>query len=401
MASVKAVLRKNKKADGTYPIAIRIIKDRKTSFIALGHFVAEDDWDAKNHCIKKSADKLGRLNNLIKKRVAEASDKLIELQTNNTDTSSHAISKAVEVSTQGTFFKQAEIYKKQLEQTGKFNRWSADKPRIERFKEFLGNRDIPFSEITPVLLKQFKAWLHGTRTITERTVVNHLIVIRTIFNQAIAAKHVDPKYYPFGKGGIIIKFPDTLKIGLMPEDIAAIEQAEVNGFENHARNLWLFSFYFAGMRISDVLRLKWSDFQNDRLFYKMGKNDKGGSLKVPAKALSILEQYRREKPKHDLVFPDLEPLANLTDALAVQRYIKTRVKSNNRYLQEVLKTAKVKKTVTMHIARHSFGNIAKGKINIPTLQLLFRHTHLSTTYGYMAHFNNEETDNALDAVLGV
>jgi hypothetical protein len=102
---------------------------------------------------------------------------------------------------------------------------------------------------------------------------------------------------------------------------------------------------------------------------------------VPAKALSILEQYRREKPKHDLVFPDLEPLANLTDALAVQRYIKTRVKSNNRYLQEVLKTAKVKKTVTMHIARHSFGNIAKGKINIPTLQLLFRHTHMSTPMG--------------------
>jgi integrase len=172
------------------------------------------------------------------------------------------------------FSSKPKFIKRQLEQTGKFNRWSADKPRIERFKEFLGNRDIPFSEITPVLLKQFKAWLHGTRTITERTVVNHLIVIRTIFNQAIAAKHVDPKYYPFGKGGIIIKFPDTLKIGLMPEDIAAIEQAEVNGFENHARNLWLFSFYFAGMRISDVLRLKWSDFQNDRLFYKMGKNVK-------------------------------------------------------------------------------------------------------------------------------
>jgi hypothetical protein len=52
MASVKAVLRKNKKADGTYPIAIRIIKDRKTSFIALGHFVAEDDWMQKTIVLK-------------------------------------------------------------------------------------------------------------------------------------------------------------------------------------------------------------------------------------------------------------------------------------------------------------------------------------------------------------
>lgn len=401
MASVKAVLRKNKKADGTYPIAIRITKDRKTTFIALGHFVAESDWDNKNQQVKKSVDNAPRLNNLIKKRVAEASGKAIELQTNNTDTSSGAISKAVRVSKEGTFFKQADIYIKQLEQTGKFNRLSADKPRIERFKEFLGHSDAPFSEITPELLKRFRAWLHGTRTITERTVVNHLIVIRTIFNQAIAAKHVDPKYYPFGKGGIVIKFPDTLKIGLMPDDITAIEKADVTGFENHARNVWLFSYYFAGMRISDVLRLKWSDFQNDRLFYKMGKNDKGGSLKVPQKALAILEQYRREKPKHDLVFPDLEPLANLADALAVQRYIKTRIKSNNKYFQEVLEKAKISKKVTMHFARHTFGNIAKTKISIPTLQLLFRHTDIKTTYGYMANFINDETDNALDAVLGV
>ena len=55
----------------------------------------------------------------------------------------------------------------------------------------------------------------------------------------------------------------------------------------------------------------------------------------------------------------------------------------------------------MHIARHSFDNIAKTKISIPTLQLLFRHTDIKTTYGYMANFINDETDNVLDAVLGV
>lgn len=402
MASVKAVLKKNKKADGTYPIVIRITKDRKTSFIALGHFVAESDWDAKNQKVKKSVENAPRLNNLIAKRVAEASGKLIELETNNTDTSSRAISKAVKVAKEGTFFIQAAIYCKQLEQAGKFNRLSADKPRIDRFKEFLENSDVPFSEITPVLLKRFKAWLHGTRTITERTVVNHLVVIRTIFNQAIAAKHVDPKYYPFGKGGIVIKFPDTLKIGLTADDIVAIEKADLTDAQaNHARNLWLFSYYFAGMRISDVMRLKWSDFQNDRLFYKMGKNDKGGSLKVPVKALAILAQYRRETSKHDLVFPDLEPLESLTEALKLQSYIKVRIKVNNHHFQKVLEKARITKKVTMHIARHSFGNIAKTKISIPTLQLLFRHTDIKTTYGYMANFINDETDNALDAVLGV
>jgi integrase len=402
MASVKVCLRKRATAENTHAIFIQIIKDRKKSIITLGHNIALKDWDEDNRLVKKSHPNSARLNNAIAKKLAEAHAKLLDMEANNTDTSPRAISSAFKKGKENTFLKQAAIYLQQLEQAGKFNRLSSDKPRVERFKEFLGNNDIYFPEITPTLLKRFQAYLKGTRTITERTVVNHLVVIRTIFNQAITAKLVDPKYYPFGKGGIIIKFPDTLKIGLTAEDIAAIEKADLTDTQAiHARNLWLFSFYFAGMRISDVMRLKWADFQNDRLFYKMGKNDKGGSLKVPVKALAILAQYRREASKHDLVFPDLEPLESLTNALKLQAYIKVRIKVNNHHFQKVLEKAKITKKVTMHIARHSFGNIAKTKISIPTLQLLFRHTDIKTTYGYMANFINDETDNALDAVLGV
>lgn len=51
----------------------------------------------------------------------------------------------------------------------------------------------------------------------------------------------------------------------------------------------------------------------------MDKNDKAGSLKVPDKAFNIIEQYRRENPIHDLVFPDLEGLADLNNLYSVQQ----------------------------------------------------------------------------------
>lgn len=400
MASVKAVLRRNQKADGSYPLVIRITKDRKTTFLSLGHHVQLKDWDNKLQRVKKSYPNSARLNNMIAKKLSEANDKLLELETNNTDTSSRTIGNAFKAAKEGTFFKQAALYCNQLEENGQFNRLSADRPRIERFKEFMAGADINFSEINIPLLKKFRAYLKGTRNISERTIVNHLVVIRTIFNQGIASKHVDAKYYPFGKAGIAIKFPDSLKVGLTAEEIKAMELVEVEPLAHHARNLWLFSFYFAGMRISDVLRLKWSDFQNDRLFYKMGKNDKGGSLKVPQKALAILKQYRRSDPKHDLVFPDLETLNDLSQDLRVQGYIKTRVKANNAHLQKALKDAGIKKKVTMHIARHSFGNLSGDKIPLQMLQKLYRHSHISTTIGYQANFIHKEADDALDAVLG-
>nr|WP_221229873.1 site-specific integrase [Mucilaginibacter phyllosphaerae] len=394
-------MRKKVTADEKYPLVIRIIKERKTSIISLGHSLDEKDWDAKAQRIKKSHPNSARLNNMLSKKLAEANDKYIELQTNNTDTSSRNITKSITATKQGTFLKQASLYLLRLKSNGKGNQLSADTPRVERVKEFLGGSDINFSEIDVPFLKRFQAYLKGTRkNISERTIVNHLVVIRTIYNQAIENNLVDRKHYPFGKGKIKIKFPESLKIGLSIADVKAIEIAKVGDHPNHARNLWLFSFYFAGMRISDVLRLKWSDMQDGRLYYKMGKNAKADSMKIPDKALPIIEQYRRDNPVHDLVFPDLETLPDLNDEIQVQTRIKTRIRKNNEQLQKVLEEAKVTKAVTMHIARHSFGNISGGKIDPKMLQKFYRHTSITTTMGYQANFIHENEDAALDSVVG-
>jgi len=57
------------------------------------------------------------------------------------------------------------------------------------------------------------------------------------------------------------------------------------------------------MRVSDIFRLKWSDFQNYRLQYSMSKNDETGSFKVPNKARLILKHYKLFKVNNDdLVF---------------------------------------------------------------------------------------------------
>lgn len=400
MPSLKIVLRQKQNKDGSYPLAIRITKDRKTSFIYIGHNVLQEQWDDTNQRVKKAHPNAVRLNNLLATKLAEANNKLIELETNKTDTTSHAVKSSLTAGKHSLFFKQADIYLDNLKKSGKFNRVSADKPRIKRFREFC-KADIAFADITPSLLKQFLAHLKGTRKVNDRTAINHLVVIRTIFNLAIASNIADRKYYPFGKGKIVIKFPDSIKTGLVPEEVQALEQLDLsdNPTHNHARNIFLFSFYFAGMRVSDVLRLRWSDFQDDRLFYAMGKNAKAGSLKVPEKALRILAQYRRDNPVHNLVFPDLDSLPGLDDSYAVQQRITQKVKKINDSLKVIAEQMGLTKKLTMHIARHTFGNISGDRIPIQMLQKLYRHTSITTTIGYQANFIHKDADDALDAVI--
>ena len=402
MASIKVLLWDKKNKEGLYPIAIRIIKDRKPSYIYIGHYIDKSQWDEENRKVKKSHPNSVRLNNLISKKLSEVNGKLLDLEVQKNDTTSNAIKKNIVSSSTSTFFQQANIFMDNLKKSGKYNRVVADEPRLKHFKEFLGDSDIAFQDITIGLLNKFRAYLKGTRQISERTIVNHLILIRTIYNQGIKANIIDRKHYPFGKEKVVIKFPESLKIGLTSEEVKKIEDLDlpIDSLVNHSRNVWLFSFYFAGMRVSDILRLRWSDFQNDRLFYSMGKNAKAGSLKVPEKVLKLLGQYKATKTKTGLVFPELSVIEDFANSYEVQRKISYAVKKLDKYLKDVAKDAEIDKKLTMHIARHTFGNISGDKISVQMLQKLYRHTSITTTIGYQANFIHKDADEALDAVIG-
>ncbi len=156
------------------------------------------------------------------------------------------------------------------------------------------------------------------------------------------------------------------------------------------------------MRVSDVFRLKWSDFQDGRLCYTMGKNKKTDSLKVSDKAMKILSQYESLKDEEtDLVFPHIRH-ADLSDKFDTEKKIKSRINVVDKFLRtEVAPAAKIKKPLTMHIARHTFGNISGDRIPIQMLQKLYRHTDIKTTIGYQANFIHKDVDEALEAVISL
>jgi integrase len=402
MASVKALLyTSKKKSDGRHPIVLRIIKDRKPRYIYID-WVFEKDWDSKKLRVKTSHPNSKRLNNLILKKIVEAEDLILESESLKKEYSSRQISKMIKGKRKNmTFFKLAEEYLDELQKSGKFTRHSADSGRINRFREFLGDQDIGFHEIDEALLRKLKIYLISNNGVSERTVMNNFVMIRTLFNRAISEGIVEQKYYPFGKSKIRIKYPDTSKIGLSKDEMERIENLVLkeNSAVWHTRNVFLFSFYLAGIRVSDVLRMKWNDILGDRLQYKMGKNSKIDSLKLPEKVKTILSCYESDKQSlSDFIFPELKKAesGNLKD---IHIKIRTANKKFNNYLKKIADLAEIDKKITMHISRHSFGNIAGDKVSPQMLQKLYRHSSLSTTMGYQGNFIHKDTDEALDAVI--
>ncbi len=403
MSKTSIVLRKKPNAQGKCPLAIRITKGRKSIYLYTDRYIYPVHWDAQKKKVKKAKGlNSNGINTFLKNEENKVEKEILTLESLDRDYSlSELKSRLTRKKNSTSFFKFADEYFQVMEDSGNYNRLIAEKPAINHFKRFRNKEDLEFIDVNVLMLEKFKAYLHSELTVSERTIFNYLIVIRTIFNRAIKNGIIEKSSYPFGEKGLKVKRPKSQKLGLEVPDIIRLEKYSIdNEIHQHALNVFLFSFYFAGIRASDVLQIKWKDLKDGRLFYVMTKNKKPGSIKIPAKAQNIIHMYKPTSVvKTNFVFPDMQSMVEEKDETKFKKYLKVQIARINNALKLIGEDLELPIKLTMHVARHSFATISGGKIPIQKLQELYRHSSITTTIGYMNQFLNKGSDEALDTVL--
>lgn len=406
MATIKALLWKKENKAGECTIAIRITKNRKSTYIHTGQKIKPKYWDEVTSKVKKSHPNSNRLNNFISSKVVEINKTLLDLETEvNSKRQIAEIKKTISGKYKShSFYTFAEAYFEELEKNKKYSRIDCERPLLNRIKRYPRAKTLTFEAITPLFLRGFISYLRSTKdSVGERSIVNTLIFVRTLHNRASQQGIVSRDNYPFGNtdGKIKIRIPKSIKIGLTSEEIKIIEDIDLsdNTKQHHTRNVFLFSFYLAGMRVSDVVRMTWANVQGERIHYTMNKNQKNLSLKIHGKLQIILDEYLPTKSAHtDYIFPELKEAAN--NPKDILRVSKTANKRLNRYLAQIAERAEITKKITMHVSRHSFGNISGDRIPLQVLQKLYNHSDIKTTIDYQQNFVNKDLDDALDSVIG-
>lgn len=442
MANIKIVRRKNKeKKDGTAPLALRISDNYRTSYRFIGQYILEKDWDKVLCRVKKSHPNSQKLNNFLMRKIVEANDLYFESKDesitpkeakqilkrstnaksffmvaaervqNKYDRGTLSVAKSElsilynieEFVKLKTSLPKEEVIKniKQRRRVRVSKTRKGEYSFLDGINYFKKNSNLSFRDIDQTFLEKYKTFCSAYLGQKNRTITNQLIFIRTLFNVAIKNNIVAPKFYPFAGDKEKIRIRTGNKIGLTIEEVEKIEALELEPLTSiwHTHRVWLISFYFAGIRISDVVKLKWSDFKDNRLYYVMNKNEKALSLKIPDKANLILNEYKKYKsPANDYVFPFLNEItANSEEEI----FKKTRnaTKLFNKYLKRIATQCGIDKNLSNHIARHTFGNIAGDRIHPLMLQKLYRHSDLKTTLNYQANFIHKDADDALDTVI--
>lgn len=134
--------------------------------------------------------------------------------------------------------------------------------------------------------------------------------------------------------------------------------------------------YATGMRVSEVAKLKWADFDFARnvVLVRQGKGAKDRQLAMPESFRGLLETLSKHSSPEDFVFrsEDSRDGRHLS-ARTIQRVVK-----------RVAEIAGIRKNVTPHVLRHAYAtHLFESGTDIRLIQKLLGHANLDTTCIYI------------------
>lgn len=398
MATVQAILWVHQPLkNGTCPIRLRITKDRRSSYKAIGYSVKEADWDKRQGKVKKSHPNSVRLNNLITQRILEAQSASIELETKEPTVSVKRITIKLKHKGGADFFAFAETHMVKFNNDDRYGTYNSYQTAISKLRQFLGRSTITFNEIDYRLLQDFRAYLIRIGN-NPNTRAQKFKKIKTIYREAIRAGLADRDKYPFEE--FKLESNKSHKEKLTTEELNVIRGLPLDEDSNlwHARNIFIFMFNMCGMRFGDALLLKKRNIRQGRLYYEMDKTADLMSIRLTEEATEILKHYKlHEMNDDDYIFP----FANINPRAKRHRIVHSANAMTNKYLRELISLACIDKHISTHCARHSWAQLAKTKmVETSIIQQAFGHASPKTTEIYMDSFADTVIDDANKLVTG-
>ncbi len=398
MASVSIVFRDdriNKK--GEAPINFFIIKDRKLTKVSTGIMLNSKHWDDKNKRVKATHKNSSHMNSLISNKFAELQDQVLENETIAKSLTSRQLKEDIYGKKPLDFLAYAKESLDKYKRQGQIATHDRCQAVIEKLKNHLEGSGITFQEITPEFLGKYEKHLRVKLENKTNTIHSNLKYFRQLFNEAINSDVLDSKFYPFNK--YKIKTEKTQRSYLTEDELTKIVEADCSSglkLELH-RDMFVFAAYTGGLRVSDVLKLKWKNIDNTHINLTIKKTGGQLSIKLPSKANEILEKYKTEKiVKENYIFPMLPNGLKETDLVLLDNEISKATAYINKNLKTIAEKVKVGKPLSFHISRHTWATRALRKgISIDKVSKLMGHAAIKETQIY-AKIVNEELDKAMD-----
>ncbi len=230
------------------------------------------------------------------------------------------------------------------------------------FLETLGKT--PAYSLSVSRLKDYLEYCHTTLKLTENTIHSRMNALKFYYEQVLKRE----KFF--------YDIPRPKKPGLLPKVLGEIELSKLfNAVSSIKHKAILFTAYSAGLRVSEVINLKWKnlDRQRGQILIEQAKGKKDRYVSLSPVLVDILESYYKKSK--------IKPMTYVFEGLQGEQYS---ARSAQIIFARAKEKAGIKKEVSFHSLRHSFAThlLEKGT-DVRYIQELLGHFSIKTTTRYL------------------
>lgn len=211
-------------------------------------------------------------------------------------------------------------------------------------------------------IRQYQVYLANDCRYSAQSVNQFVSAVKFLYEVTLEA--------PFDMAGLLrARIPKSAPIILSQQEVARF-------FENVPSIRYraaLMVAYGAGLRVSEVVALKVSDIDSQRMLLRVqkGKGQRDRYAMLSPRLLEVLRTWWRAARPADGLFPGWRVNAHLTPASLQQA------------CHDAARQAGLRKRITVHTLRHSFAtHLLENGTDIRVIQVLLGHRSIHTTAHY-------------------
>jgi integrase/recombinase XerD len=219
-------------------------------------------------------------------------------------------------------------------------------------------------KLGPEEIRTYQVYLTNEKKLAAGSVLIAVAALRFLYKVSLK------RQWPFDEVIPAPKKPQKLPVVLSPSEV--VHFLECVGSTKHRAILT--TCYAAGLRISETVRLKFTNIDGQRMVIRVdqGKGQKDRYVMLSPKLLETLRNYwRAVRPKNWLFEGDIADQPITRSAVEVA-------------CQEARRRSGIGKPITPHSMRHAFAvHLLESGTDVRTIQLLLGHRSLATTARYL------------------
>jgi len=381
---------------GEVIIYIRFTNNRKSSYKSTNVAVPYNMWDSKKLKVKSTYKHSNSVNMLMERKLSEIREELIQAALKTKHITGVQARNLAFGKKNLSFFHIVDDYLENFLKDDRVGTHDKLKSIYQKFEEYLGGRGISLYDIDEKLLVDYQHYLKNEKNNKVNTIHTNLKSIKRIFAIAIEKDIIPSNVDPFKN--LKIKQEKSIRDFLSKEEIghiAALKFDKGSKLDLY-RDMFLWTIYCGGLRVSDVIQIRKSNIDGYFLNIVIQKTKTPHRIQMPAHGFQIIKGYLDKLKEADgYVFGLLSESTYKSSALVLDQEISRATARYNNGLKEIAKKAGICKVIGSHQARISFITLAaQNGIPLTTIQGIVKHTKVEMTAHY-AKFTDNQGDMAL------